>query len=85
LISIRKNIGRKASGIMIHEIRKESVQMPLGYKDLREELDKLLYEMEVPREFFFRLNDLASFIAHNCFNNTGTERALEIIELINPK
>lgn len=61
------------------------MQMPLNYKDLREELDEILLELEVPRELYHRLADLVVHlqISFPVIEPKST-RALEIIDLIMP-
>lgn len=64
--------------------------MPLHYKDLREELDNILWHYRVPRKFFYRLQDLRSYLIneveiHSVEDNVKILRALEIIREIMPQ
>lgn len=58
--------------------------MIANYKDKRDSLDDLLYEMEVPREYFFRLAELNSFIAIHREDHPKAQEALDLIQEISP-
>lgn len=63
--------------------------MPIHYKDLRDELNEILWHFNVPRELYFRLLDLRKFMlykipVHCAEDNTKMMRSLELIEEIMP-
>jgi len=68
-------------------------QMPIHYKDLRDELDEILGYFNVPRILFYQLNALRMYLSSDVtlnFDFDHTEpakvcRALEIIDEIIPK
>lgn len=63
--------------------------MPLHYKDLRDELDSILWHFEVPRILHYRLLDMRKYFVQEIEvyseeDNKKVMRALEIINEIMP-
>jgi hypothetical protein len=59
--------------------------MPINYKDLREQLDDILYDLDVPKEYFHRLADLNRHLADHVDNkDPKVQKAFEIIHKISP-
>lgn len=65
------------------------MSMPLCYKDLRDELNNILWHFEVPRILHYRLIDMRNYFVwkielHSEEDNQKVMRALEIINIIMP-
>jgi hypothetical protein len=58
--------------------------MIANYKEKREELNDLLYEMDVPRELFHNFTELNYFIANFKAEQPNAQQALDIIQEISP-
>lgn len=66
------------------------MSMPLSYKDLREELNNLLWHFNIPRNLYYQLINLREFLVKNVTicnieDNKKLLRAIEIIEEIMPQ
>lgn len=66
------------------------MSMPLYYKDLRDELDDILWHFDVPRILHYRLIDMRKYFIYNIEvhseeDNKKVMRALEIINEIMPQ
>ena len=55
-----------------------------NYKDKREELDDILYDMEVPKVLFYNLKELNLFLAHGRKEHPDCAKALDLIHEISP-
>lgn len=66
------------------------MSMPLSYKDLREELNQLLWHFNIPRNLYYQLINLREFLVKNVTicnieDNKKLLRAIEIVEKIMPR